>query len=65
MWAMNPKDKRELDAYRALGTVEELKERLENPYPKANTGYAPLPFEDGVYSGLLEDDDFDPDWEDK
>lgn len=41
-YAMNSKDRRELDAYRALGTVEELTERLRNPFP-TNDDYAPLP----------------------
>ena len=42
MYAMNSRDRRELDAYRALGTVEELTERLRNPFP-TNDDYAPLP----------------------
>ena len=42
MYVMTSRDKRELDAYRALGTVEELTERLRNPFP-INDDYAPLP----------------------
>lgn len=42
-YAMNSADRRELDAYRALGTVEELAERIRNPYPAANAGYSPMP----------------------
>ena len=71
MYWMQPKDKQELDAYRALGTVEELTARLASPYP-TNDDYAPLPpltrfskpdFQDGQFSGLLTDDDIDPDWD--
>lgn len=40
-------DRLELEQYRALGTVEELKARLASPYPPDNE-YAPLPFEDCV-----------------
>ena len=43
--AMTTSDRRELDAYRALGTVEELTERLRNPFP-TNDDYAPLPGKD-------------------
>ena len=43
--AMTTSDRRELDAYRALGTVEELTERLRNPFP-TNDDYAPLPCTD-------------------
>lgn len=69
MYIMKPSDKQELDAYRALGTLDELRERLANHYPTTDD-YAPLPWSgpdlpDGQYSGLLEDDDFDPDWEEK
>lgn len=64
MFAMKPADKRELDEYRKLGTIEELQERLKTPYPIADEGYAPRPwsgpdFPDGQFSGLLEDDDFE------
>lgn len=45
MWAMNERDKRELDAYRALGTVSDLGRLLESPYPPDNE-YAPLPLDD-------------------
>lgn len=72
MYVMKPADKRELEAYRALGTVEELTARLASPYPQADEGFAPLPpltrfskpdFQDGQFSGLLTDDDIDPDWD--
>ena len=64
MYVMKPADKRELEAYRALGTVEDLTARLASPYPRAEEGYAPRPrvwpdLPDGQYSGLLEDDDFE------
>lgn len=45
MWAMNSKDRAELEAYRALGTVEQIKARLEGPYPD-DEGLAPLPYSD-------------------
>lgn len=38
-------DKRELEAYRALGTVEELRDRVTLPYPD-DDGLAPLPYPD-------------------
>lgn len=66
MFAMTPRDKRELDEYRKLGTLDEIRERLANPYPQAEEGFAPRPsiysgpdLPDGQYSGLLEDDDFE------
>ena len=40
--AMTTSDRRELDAYRALGTEEELTDRLRKPFP-TNDDYAPLP----------------------
>lgn len=68
MFAMKPADRYELEAYRALGTLDEIRERLANPYPQAEEGFAPRPsiysgpdLPDGQYSGLLEDgDEFEP-----
>ena len=64
MYWMQAKDKQELDAYRALGPVEEIRRRLESPYPEPEEGYAPMPsiysgpdFPDGMYSGLLEEEE--------
>lgn len=45
MWAMNSKDRAELEAYRALGTPEQIKARLEGPYPD-DDGLAPMPYAD-------------------
>lgn len=45
MWVMKSIDKRELEAYRALGTVEELRDRVTLPYPD-DDGLAPLPYPD-------------------
>ena len=69
MYVMTSKDKLLLDDYKALGTPEEIRARLDSPYPDADEGYAPLPLSDhekvramlNVYpakpdSGLLEDD---------
>lgn len=71
MFAMTARDKRELDAYRALGTVEELQARLASPYPTTDA-YAPLPLQDHeelhLAAGLLEDDGVpivDNPWADK
>lgn len=58
--AMTTADRRELEAYRELGPVEELKDRLRNPYPAANAGYSPLPAADdddfSLGGGLLDDE---------
>ena len=43
MYVMTSKDRLELETYRALGTPEEIKNRLNSPYPLAEEGYAPLP----------------------
>ena len=45
MWAMTKQDRDDLEAYRALGSVEELKARLSRPYPD-DDGLAPLPWAD-------------------
>lgn len=71
MWIMKPADRQELEDYRALGTVDEVKRRLSSPFPTTDD-YAPLPFSDPAmasveayedcwhdereYSGLLEED---------
>ena len=60
MWAMRPADKQELDAYRALGTVDSVKMRLMRldfidwaekqmlhpAFAGNGDGYAPLPMTD-------------------
>ena len=69
MYVMTSKDKLLLDDYKALGTPEEIRSRLSNPYPQEDEGYAPMPLSDHekvremlkVYpakpdSGLLTDD---------
>lgn len=45
VWIMTSADRQELEAYRALGTVEELRERVRVPFP-TNDDYAPLPYSD-------------------
>lgn len=71
MWIMTPADRQELEAYRALGTVEELRDRTTLPYPD-DDGRAPLPYsdpamacveayedawdDDRAYTGLLDED---------
>lgn len=73
MYVMTSKDKQELEDYRALGTPEEIRNRLNSPYPMAEDGYAPRPqlmpgekirriictYPPKPDSGLLEDDDFE------
>ena len=69
MYVMTSKDKLLLEDYKALGTPEEIRARLSNPYPQADEGYAPMPLSDHDKvrrimntfpakpdSGLLEDD---------
>ena len=66
---MNLKDKLLLEVYKAIGTPDEIRARLSNPYPQEDEGYAPMPLSDhekvremlNIYpakpdSGLLEDD---------
>lgn len=49
MWVMSSLDRMELEAYRALGSVDELKAMLSSPYPD-DDGLAPLPWsEDGEH----------------
>lgn len=61
MWVMKSIDKRELDAYRALGTVEELKRRLSSPYPD-DDGLAPLPYPDPAQQSV---DAYEDCWHDE
>lgn len=51
MWIMTPADRQELEAYRALGTVEELRERVRVPFPTTDD-YAPLPFSDPAMASV-------------
>ena len=46
MYVMTSKDRLELETYRALGTPEEIKNRLNSPYPLAEEGYAPIAADD-------------------
>ena len=62
MWVMKSIDKRELDAYRALGTVEELKARLSSPYPD-DDDLAPLPFSDDPAQASVEA--YEDEWDDR
>lgn len=72
MYAMRDSDRRLLDEYKDIGTPAEIRARLANPYPAANTGYAPLPLADdddfSLGGGLLEDEGppiVDDPWADK
>ena len=62
MYVMTSKDRLELETYRALGTPEQIRERLSSPYPAADEGYAPVPWAENFEgdgrpdSGLLTDD---------
>ena len=65
MYAMNSKDKLLLEDYKALGTPEQIRERLSSPYPAADEGYAPVPWAENFEgdgrpdSGLLTDDEIE------
>lgn len=45
MWVMSSLDRMELEAYRALGSVEELRALKARPYPD-DEDLAPLPWAD-------------------
>lgn len=45
MHAMTSADARELAAYRALGTVEAVRGKMQRPYPD-DEGLAPMPYSD-------------------
>ena len=62
MYIMTPADRRLLDAYKAIGTPEEIKARLASPYPTTDD-YAPLPLADNDCFSLgqgLPDDEGPP-----
>lgn len=42
---MNLKDKLLLEVYKAIGTPDEIITRLDNPYPDADEGYSPMPYD--------------------
>ena len=42
---MNREDKLLLKVYKAIGTPDEIRARLSNPYPQADEGYAPMPYD--------------------
>lgn len=45
MYVMTSKDRQLLEDYKALGTPEEIRAKLSNPYPQADEGYAPMPYD--------------------
>ena len=70
MYAMTKEDKLLLETYKAIGTPAWIIDQLEHPFPKPESGYAPLPHEVTATfnrmlhefppkpdSGLLEDDE--------
>lgn len=72
MYAMRDSDRRLLERYKALGTPEEIEDKLRSPFPDENSGYAPLPMADdddfSLGGGLLEDERppiVDDPWADK
>lgn len=55
---MSKSDKNELAAYRELGTLEELRRMLKNPFPITDD-FAPLPWSDEEAPIVIDD------WEEK
>ena len=45
MYVMTSKDRQLLEDYKALGTPDEIRARLSNPYPQEDEGYAPMPYD--------------------